>query len=284
MAKRVGFIDYIGDNWHSNKFIEVMRGPLAGRGYDVTCCTELEKGRSVEWAKKNGIEYLESAGRMAGRVDYVMVLAPSNPETHLELAKQAFPLGLPTYVDKTFASDSKMAKAIFRLADRYGVPVITSSALRFDTKVMELVKQVGRENIQSVQTYGGGGTFAEYGIHPTEQAVSILGPEAEKVIRLRKEPYSEVHIKFSRGRSATVYCYTHGKPCPYRAIITTGTHGTQDIEVDVGTIFDNLLSHVFDFFEAGKENIDRRESLVIRRILDAAEKPEALKGYVSVKQ
>jgi hypothetical protein len=39
---------------------------------------------------------------------------------------------------------------------------------------------------------------------------------------------------------------------------------------------------VLEMFESKKPNIDRRETLIIRRILDAAEDPEALKRFVQL--
>ena len=45
-------------------------------------------------------------------------------------------------------------------------------------------------------------------------------------------------------------------------------------------LFIDTAAAVLDFFAAGRPNIPRAESLIIRRILDAAAKPQALKRFV----
>jgi predicted dehydrogenase len=74
---------------------------------------------------------LREPAQLNERVDCYMVLAPSNPEKHVELCQRVFQFGKPTYVDKTFAPDLATAKTIFELADKHGVAVQTTSALRY---------------------------------------------------------------------------------------------------------------------------------------------------------
>ena len=52
------------------------------------------------------------------------------------------------------------------------------------------------------------------------------------------------------------------------------------VEVDVPKIFANNQSAILDFFASGKPNVDRRESLTIMRLLDAARDARSLKGFV----
>jgi hypothetical protein len=52
------------------------------------------------------------------------------------------------------------------------------------------------------------------------------------------------------------------------------------VRVDDSKIFVNNAAAILDFFEAKKPNIDPRESLMIRRILDVAEDPGVTKGFV----
>jgi hypothetical protein len=66
---------------------------------------------------------------------------------------------------------------------------------------------------------------------------------------------------------------------PYAASVTTAKE-TRLITVDVGAIFLNTAAAVLDLFKRGKPDIDRKETLMVRRILDAAGEPRALKGFV----
>lgn len=50
--------------------------------------------------------------------------------------------------------------------------------------------------------------------------------------------------------------------------------------VESGKIFLNTASAALDFFEKGRPDIDRKETLVIRRVMDLAGQKRALKGFV----
>lgn len=280
MGGRIGYVDYDLENFHANKYLELLQGPMADRGFEVCACTGMIEEPSRAWAEKNGIPYCDAAGDMAGQVDYLMVLAPSDPEVHLELAQEALPLGKPTYIDKTFAPDLATAERIFALADEHGVPVITSSALRFADEVNAHVEKVGQENVLHMQAWGGGSSFGEYAIHPLEMVISAMGPEVTRVMRLGDGEKSQLDLLFSGGRTASVYVYTKTR-CPFQATVTTQEETTH-LPIQSGTYFDNLLAHILVFYAAAEETIDRRESLMIRQILDCAESAESRERFMAL--
>ena len=154
---------------------------MKGRGYTIAGCTALREKAGKEWAKQNGVPYFSDPAELNEAVDHFIVLAPSNPEVHLELCRMVFPFRKATYVDKTFASDLATAKRIFALADRYRVPMQTTSALRY-TGVQEYVWEVGKKNVRHMITWGGGRSFGEYAIHPLEMAISCMGPNVKRMM------------------------------------------------------------------------------------------------------
>jgi predicted dehydrogenase len=208
-----------------------------------------------------------------------VVLAPSNPETHMDLCRRVLPFGKATYVDKTFAPDLKTALAIFELADQHRTAVQTTSALRY-TAVQKKVRDVGREHLRHMVAWGGGSSFGEYAIHPVEMVVSCMGPAAETLMRRGSAEYSQVLVNFSGGRSAVINVYTKGNT-PFAAGVTSDD-GTELVTVDGGTLFTNMASGILDFFVAGKALIDREESLTVRKILDASAKPEAMERFLTI--
>jgi predicted dehydrogenase len=276
-GKRIGFVDDDLNNYHANVFLQALRGPLKARGFVVAGCTGLKKAEGRAWAEKNNVPWFDSAAALNEAVDFYMVLAPSTPETHLELSRWVAPFGKPIYVDKTFAPNFQTAEQIFALADAHKAPLQTTSALRY-TNVQEEVRKLAPAQVEHMITWGGGGTFAEYAIHPLELLISVMGHEAMALMRRGTEPRSQLLINFSGGRTGVANVYTRGNT-PFAASITTGK-GTKYIEVDVSKIFVENMAGLLDFFEAGKTNIDRRESLAIMRILDTAADPRALKEFV----
>lgn len=277
--RRIGFVDLNLENYHANVFLQALRGPLAGRGFALAGCTGTKVAESRAWAEKNNVPYFESHEALNAAVDFFMVLAPSNPEVHLELCQRILPFRKPTYVDKTFAPDDATARKIFAIADEHGTPVQTSSALRY-TNVQDEVAKAAPATVEHMITWGGGGSFAEYAIHPLELLTSVMGHEATGLMRRGTPERAQLLVNFSGGRTgiANVFAQTN---TPFAASVTTGK-ATRYLEVDVSKMFVNNQAAILDFFTSGKPNVDRRESLTLMRLLDIARDPRAFKEFVEV--
>lgn len=278
-SKSIGFVDHKIDNWHTNTFLHIIRNQCRRRGYTVAGCTATQKRPGRTWAEKNNVPWFDSVADMNDHVDCYLVLAPDDPRTHLDLCKAVFPFAKTTYVDKTFAPDVATAKRIFALADKHRVKMQTTSALRH-TAVQQYVHEVGRANLRHIVAWGGGRSFDVYAIHPVEMIVSCMGPKAVSLMRRGGGKQSQLLINYTRGRTAVanVYC---GDASGFHAAVTTNTQ-TRHIKVDVGQLFVDMTNALLDFFDTGRVSIDRAESLMVRRILDVARNPRALKGFVKL--
>ena len=279
MSKQIGLVDFKLDNFHANTYLALIRKELSNRGFTVAGCYGLEEAAGRQWAEKNGVPYFDSVKKLDKAVDYYMILAPSNPETHWALCKKVFPMRKPTYVDKTFAPDVKTAAKIFALADKYGIAMQTSSALRY-TSIQGYVREVGAANVRHMVAWGGGGSFEEYAIHPVEMVVSCMGPDAERLMLRGAGHQQQLIIDFSSGRTAVVNVYTNADTA-YAASVTTDKE-TKIIVDDCSRLFLDMVAAILDLFETGKATIDRAESLMIRRILDVALKAKATGKFMKL--
>ena len=276
-GRRLGFVDDNLENYHANVFLKALREPLKERGFTVTGCTGLKDAEGRAWAQKNSVPYFTDVAALNEAVDFFMVLAPSTPATHLELSRRVFPFKKPTYVDKTFAPDFATAREIFALADRQGTPIQTASSLRY-TNVQDQVRKLRPAQVRHMITWGGGGSFAEYAIHPLELLISVMGHEATALMRRGAGEQAQLLVNFSDGRTGVVNVYPQSNT-PFAASLTT-EKSTQYIEVEATLIFVNNAAAILDFFTAGQPNIDRRETLTLMRLLDAARDARALKEFV----
>lgn len=275
-ARRIGFVDDNCDNYHARVYLEALRGPLKERGYVVTGATSLQHDKSRAWAAKSNLEYFESPAALDKVADVFAILAPSTPQTHEQLCDLILPFGKTTFVDKTFAPDAATAERIFKKADQHKIALQTSSALRYTA----VQKAASREDIRHVVVWSPGGSYDEYAIHPVEMAVSCLGPEVQALMRRGTDAESQLLLNFSGGRTAVVNVYIKRKT-PYAASLTTAKE-TRYLEVDTKPLFVDAAAAMLDFFAAGKEQVDRRESMAVMKILDASRNPAALKGFVEV--
>jgi predicted dehydrogenase len=278
MGIRIGFVDYKLENFHANVFLKAYRDALKERGASVAGCFALDTDNGKAWAAHNDVPWFASPAAMNEHVDAFMILAPSNPELHLELAEMVLPLKKPTYIDKTFAPDEATAKKIFALADEHGTPVQTTSALRY-TNVQDHVRQSSDE-VKHMITWGGGSSFGEYAIHPLELLVSCMGPAAIELMRRGSGEFSQLLINFRDGRTGVANVYLKGRT-PFAAAVTDEKQTTL-LPVETSKIFINNAAAVLDLFESGKPNIDRAETLIIRRMLDVAEDSAAMTSFVTL--
>ena len=127
---------------------------------------------------------------------------------------------------------------------------------------------------------GGGSSFAEYAIHPVELIVSCMGSAAQAVMHRGTGEHSQLLINFSDGRTGVANVYTQGNT-PYVATVTTAKV-TEVVTVDVSRIFVNNAAAVLELFETREPNIDRQETIAIRRILDVAADPAAKTAFVTL--
>ena len=280
MAKRIGFVDYQLENYHANVYLKALRGPLKDRGWTVAGAWAIDAAGGKAWSAKNNVPYFDTPAALDQQVDAYMILAPSNPELHLDLCRQVFSFGKAAYVDKTFAPDVATAAEIFRLADQHRCAIQTSSALRY-TNVQEHVRKLGgAAAMRHMIAWGGGTSFGEYAIHPVELLISCMGADATELMRRGTGEYSQLLINFTGGRTGIANVYTRGETA-FAASITTDVD-TQFFTPSLDQIFVDQAAAVLKLFESGKPNVDRAETLTIRRMLDVAEDPAALKGFVSL--
>jgi hypothetical protein len=277
-TKRIGFVDDHLENFHANTYLKAIRGPLAERGWSVAGATAIQQERGREWCERNGVTYYGSTAELAAAVDVFAILAPSTPQTHLGFCEEVLPYGKTTFVDKTFAPDVATAERIFALADRHGVAVQTTSALR-TTNVQAEVRALS-EPLVSLSQWAGGASFEEYGVHPVELAVSCLGPEVVRLTVAGSAEHPTLLIEFSGGRVATID-FNATAYVPFVATLTTKATSRQ-VDVDDSRLFVDAASAILDFFEAGRSLVPRDETMAVMRVLEAARNPASRAGWVKV--
>lgn len=76
------------------------------------------------------------ARALAGRVD-AAIIATRDSAGHRALAEPLLRADIPVFVDKPFVTDPADAEALVALAERRGVPITSSSALRWHPQVLE---------------------------------------------------------------------------------------------------------------------------------------------------
>ena len=265
--KKIGFVDYYISEWHANHYPEWIQqaNEALCTDYQVAYAwaeldvSPLDQVTTDQWCEKFGVERCTTIEELCEKSDYIIVLAPSDPEKHLQYAQKVLPFGKLTYIDKTFAPDYATAKKIFDIAKQYNTPFFSSSALRY----AEELKGVGP--VKSMFLTASGSNFVEYIIHPVEMIVSLVNDPIEKVkveamdgqwiCRVVSQNGTQAAIMFSNGYNYNIMALpVEGKP--YRQAITS-------------SFFVSLLQDIIHFFETGEYSFDPQQTLEVMRVRDA---------------
>lgn len=265
--KKIGFVDFFIDEWHSNNYIPWINELCKQYGYDFEVSyawaqmpTYEGKMSTADWCEKNGITQCETIDELCEKSDYIMILAPANPETHLEYAKSVLKYKKNTYIDKTFAPDLKTAEEIFKIGKEYGTPFFSTSALRYGDELL------GFENcVCSMSVRGGGRSFEEYCIHQIEMLVKVMKVGAEKVKVFGNEKQKNCIIKYKDGREGFLL-YSEKAPFSVDIEKNDATAVYSEINSDY---FKNLLKSILEFFESGVLPFESEETLEVIGIRDA---------------
>ena len=266
--KKIGFVDYYISEWHAENYPEwiIDASKKLGEDFEVThayaeCDISPRNGETTaEWCKRQGIEKCDSIDELCEKSDFIVLLAPSNPEVHPRLAEAVLKHGKPTYIDKTFADTLADAEYIFSVAKRYNTPFFSSSALRY---AEELADKSGYERII---TTGGGSNAPEYIIHQIEMAVKMLGVGATDVKAAKKGDEIVFDVIYPDSRSATMI---YGSGFGFSAYLSGGANKPAELKMQ-SDFFAGLIKSMLEFFATGKLPFDSAQTLEVMKIREMA--------------
>ncbi|UNK17099.1 hypothetical protein MNQ98_21815 [Paenibacillus sp. N3/727] len=261
--KKIGFIDYYLDEWHANKYPELIQGESGGEmqvayAYGVK---DAENGLSnAEWCRRNNVKLMNTIEEVVNESDYLIVLSPDHPEQHEALAQLPLQSGKPTYMDKTFAPDRKAAIRLFELAAQHCTPLYSSSALRFAAEYVN----VERSGMKVISSWGPG-AFENYSIHQIEPIVSMLGPDAKRVMYIGTDTTPALLIEFTDGRQAIIHHL--GEDCPFTMAVNYQS-GSCKILKPESDFFKLFIQDLVAFFNTGHINVPSTQTISIITIIE----------------
>lgn len=265
--KTIGFIDYYISEWHANNYPSWIKEESDNMGEDfVVKYAWAEKDISPvdgvstdEWCAKMGIERCNTIEEICEKSDYLLILAPSDPEKHLEYAQKVLSYKKNTYIDKTFAPDFKTAKKIFEISKRYGTRFFSSSALRYANELDELIDS------KAVITTGGGGNLDEYIIHQIEMAVKTLNSKACEVCVEKQGDNQYISRVFFENEKTATMLYS---PAYAFSICADTKKGALNKEI-ASPFFQGLIADILGFYITGEVSFDCAQTLEVMKIREA---------------
>ena len=267
--KKIGFIDYYISEWHANsypKWIEEACKTLCTDYKLSYAWAELDLSpkyneTTEEWCARYGAEKCATIDELCEKSDVIFILAPSDPEKHLGYAEKALTYRKPTYIDKTFSPDLTTAKKIFELAETYGTPFFSSSALRYGE---ELATDF---DCKEIIVTGSGSNLPEYIVHQAEMVVKKLGIGAEKIMAEQFGSQTHLHVSYGDGRTAAMI---FAPSIPFTAYMAGGSEAKPVYKAVRSEFFLALITDIIRFFEEGTVSFDTAETLEVMRLREGS--------------
>jgi hypothetical protein len=263
--KKIGFIDYYISEWHANNYPLWIKEACEACGLEYTVAyayaeldvSPIDGVTTDEWCEKNGTERCLSIDELCEKSDFIVILAPSNPEKHLDYARAALKWGKRTYIDKTFAQDYLEASEIFDIAKKHGAPFFSTSALRYASELSDISPD------KRLFIRGGGSNLPEYIIHQVEMLVKLFGIGAKSVTAELRDGFTYLNVFYNDGKMAKL-CYEPSLPFA----VGTDYDGNKLIGIK-SSFFNSLISDLLRFFEDGRCSFDTAETLEVMKIREA---------------
>lgn len=273
------------DTSHAIAFTKVLnrpdaKGPIAqvrvvaaypGGSQDIPSSWD-RVGKYTQQLRGMGIEIVDSVAALLPRVD-VVLLESVDGRVHLPQARPVIAAGKPLFIDKPMAGSLADVLTIFRLAREKGVPCFSSSSLRFNPGIAEMVgnakvgKVVGCDAFSPCPLEPHHPDLYWYGIHGVEILFTIMGPGCESVTRVHTEGTDLVVGTWRDGRIGTFRGIRTG-PHDYGALV----FGTKGIVRSGGfTSYEPLIQEIARFFITRKPPVSAQETIEIMAFMEAAD-------------
>jgi predicted dehydrogenase len=220
--------------------------------------------------KKLGVEVVDSIAQLLQQVDGVL-LETNDGKPHLEQALQVFRAGKPVFIDKPTGSNLSEVVAIYRAAEHYGVPVFSSSSLRYTEgaqaiRAGKIGRVLGCDAYSPCSTEPSHTDLYWYGIHGCESLYTCMGVGCEAVTHTSTDDFELAVGRWQDGRIGTFRGLRAGK---------SGYGGTafgeQGIE-PIGTYggYRPLLVQIAKFLRTGEPPVDPAETIELYAFMEAA--------------
>src|SRR5881394_1265459 len=247
-----------------------------GGSPDIESSWSHVEGYTKELREKHGVIIYDTIEEMCRHVDAVM-LESVDGRPHLAQATPVIKARKPLYIDKPMAGSLKDVLEIFRLAREAGVPVFSSSSLRYGKSTQavrngSIGKVLHAETSSPCHLEKTHPDLFWYGIHGVESLFTVMGTGCESVQR-GTTPESLIQVTGTwKGGRVGVY---REDPEGYG-----GTAKGEKGESPVGAYdgYAPLVVEVIKFFRTGVAPIAPEETIELFAFMEAADESKRQGG------
>ncbi|MFE0151654.1 Gfo/Idh/MocA family oxidoreductase [Nonomuraea sp. NPDC059007] len=270
---RLGLIGL--DNTHADHAIRHLNTERALGDVRIVALCGGTAERTAQLSGQGGVEFgVDRPEDLIGRIDAAIVM-DRDGDLHRPHAEPLLKAGVPVFVDKPLAGTSADAEAILAAARTGGVPVTSSSALRWAVEAMRdrlealgpIRSVVATGPVQRESPYGG---VAFYGVHVVEMALHLLPPPEDEP-RISVLPGGVLAVARAGAAHAVLNLVERdaGGAVPF-AVQVTGARGVLAEQLSLGKDYTLPALRLFaEMVQSGKPPLDEAALLAPVRMLEA---------------
>ena len=284
---RIGIIGL--DTSHVVAFTKILNdpkatGPLAsakvtaafrGGSLDIPSSADRLDKFTETLTKQYEVQLYPTIAELCKNVDAVM-LESVDGRPHLRQAIPVIEAGKPLFIDKPMAGSLADAILIFDLAKKKGVPVFSSSSLRYG-KASQAARNGALGKITYVEVHSPCSLEVHhpdlfwYGVHGCESLFTVMGTGCESVVRrTTADGKIEVIGTWKGGRTGV---FREGKGYGGKA---KGTKGEGEVGKYDG--YAPLVVEAVKMFQTGKVPVDSKETIELFAFMEAADESKRREG------
>ena len=276
-TQRLNHIDIAADQWVTGAKV------VAGWPGDSAMMPERIPGYIAQM-RGYGVPLVERMEDLFSQIDAVMITSQQGSR-HASRSRPFLEAGIPTFIDKPFASSARDADTMIALATELGTPLMSSSALRYAPEVREaLRKQTDLGRIVSADVWGsaslhdGNPGLRNYGVHGLEILYTLMGAGCQEVSQISTPGTDIVTGLWTDGRLGVLRGVREGQGgFGFTAHYEKGHFSAT---VQGAAFYSELLKAVVEMFTTRTAPIPLSESREIVALMDAAEQSSKRKGAV----
>ena len=249
-----------------------------GGSADIESSASRVEGYTKELVEKHGVKIYATIEELAANVDAIL-LESVDGRPHLDQFRRTLAAKKPVFIDKPLAGSLKDAVEIVRLAREAGVPIFSSSSLRFPLepfapKFAKIGDITSAYSIGPAEFEPHHPDFFWYGIHCVEALYTVLGPGCVSVVRTHTENTDVITGIWSDGRVGTAQ--GNRKSHKGYGVTVVGTKGVATVGEKQS--YPALTSEILNFFRTGLSPVAPETTLELIAFMEAADESKRRGG------
>jgi predicted dehydrogenase len=250
-----------------------VKTAFAGGSPDIPSSYSRVGTYTAELSDRFGVRMMDSIEELAEQSDAIMINS-NDGRVHLEQFSRIAPFGKPVYINKPLALDVRTATAMFELADRYSVALLSCSALRYADPLTEFLRRdlplLGAECWSPMSLEPTNPGWFWYGIHAAEMLYTIMPTGCKQVQAFTSSTSDYAVGTWADGRTGAI----RGNRADNHSYGATVHHGQDTVVIPVlqsnRPFYAALLEQMVHMFRTGQSPLDPSITLELIRFLEAA--------------